>query len=97
MMVTTIFGVLAAISANPRTRYPSLILCFITWPYFLFDRTRNTILAVVIPTLLSWVFLRLRGGIWKKIVVLGGCYILLSGWMAFIIQNRSNESIAARL
>ncbi len=95
MLVTAVFGVLAAAAANPRTRIISLILCFLTWPYFLFDRTRNTILVVVIPSILTWVFLRLRGGIWKKIIVLAACYMMLNAWMAFIIQNRSNESIAS--
>jgi hypothetical protein len=94
MLVSAVFGVLAAVSTNPRTRILSLILCFISWPYFLFDRTRNIILSVVIPAILSWVFLRLRGGVWKKVVVLGGCFIVLNGWMAFIIQNRSDASIA---
>lgn len=94
MLISAIFGVLAAVSTNRRTRALSLILCFISWPYFLFDRTRNTILAVVIPAILSWVFLRLRGGAWKKVVALGGCFILINAWMAFIIQNRSDESIA---
>jgi hypothetical protein len=94
MMVTTIFGVLAAVSTNWTTRISSIALCFLSWPYFLFDRTRNTILAVIIPAVLSWVFLRLRGGIWKKFLVLAGCYIVVNGWMAFIIQNRSEQSIA---
>jgi hypothetical protein len=94
MLMSAVFGVLAAVATNPRTRILSLILCFVSWPYFLFDRTRNVILSVVIPAILSWVFLRLRGGIWKKIVALGGCFILLNGWMAFIIQNRSDISIA---
>lgn len=94
MMVAAVFGVLAAVSTNRRTRLFSLILCFISWPYYLFDRTRNIILMVVVPAILSWVFLRLRGSLWKKIIVLGGCFILVNGWMAFIIQNRSNGSIA---
>ncbi len=94
MMVTTVFGVLAAVASNRRTRYWSLAMCFVTWPYFLFDRTRNTILAVVIPAVLSWVFLRLRGGLWVKMLVLAGCYILVNGWMAFIIENRMDQSIA---
>jgi hypothetical protein len=94
MAVTAIFGVLAAVCFNRRTRMWSLAFCFLTWPYFLFDRTRNTILVVVIPALLSWAFLRLRGGIWKKILVLGACYVVLNGWMAFIIENRSDETIA---
>jgi hypothetical protein len=94
MMVTTVFGVIAAVSNRPRTRYFALALCFCSWPYFLFDRTRNTILAIVIPAMLSWAFLRLRGGVWKKILVLAGFFVLVNGWMAFIIQNRSDMSIA---
>ncbi len=95
MMVTTVFGVLAAVSNNKRTRIFALILCFISWPYFLFDRTRNTILAIVIPALLSWTFLRLRGGLWKKILILGGCYILINGWLAFVVQNRSEGTVSS--
>jgi hypothetical protein len=94
MMVTTVFGVVAAVSTNRRTRLLAMILCFVSWPYFLFDRTRNTILAVVVPAMVSWVFLRLRGSILKKAIVLGTCYIVINAWMAFIIENRSSESIA---
>lgn len=94
MAVTAIFGVLAAASYNRRTQLWSMVFCFITWPYFLFDRTRNTILVVVIPALLTWAFLRIRGGIWKKVIVLGVCYVVLNAWMAFIIENRSDQSIA---
>ena len=94
MAVTTIFGVLAAISHSRRTQTLSLLLCAVSWPYFLFDRTRNTILAVVIPAILCFAFLRLRGSIWTKIAVLGVCFLLINGWMAFIIENRSSESIA---
>ena len=95
MMVTTVFGVVAAVSTNRRTRFLAVILCFLSWPYFLFDRTRNTILAVIIPAILSWAFLRLRGSVLKKIAVLAGFFILVNGWMAFIIQNRTTGSITA--
>lgn len=95
LIVATVFGILAGVSHNPRTRFWSIVLCFVSWPYFLFDRTRNTILAVVIPGIFSWVFLRLRYGIWAKILVLAGCFLVLNGWMAFIIENRSYESIAS--
>jgi len=97
MMVATVFGVLAAVSTNRRTRILSLILCFLSWPYFLFDRTRNTILAVVIPAMLSWAFLRIRGSLWKKIAVLACLFIVVNGWMAFIIQNRSEATITGAL
>ncbi|HEY1662552.1 MAG TPA: hypothetical protein VGI03_09055 [Verrucomicrobiae bacterium] len=93
MMVTSVFGILAAVSERKRTMHLSIILCFLSWPYFLFDRTRNTILAVVIPAIISFAFLRLRGSVWKKIMVLAVCYTLMNSWMAFIIQNRSSGSI----
>ena len=95
MMVTAIFGVLAAVSTNRRTRFWSMALCFVSWPYYLFDRARNVVLLIIIPAMLSWAFLRLRGGILKKLVALGCLFILVNGWMAFIIQNRSNQNIAA--
>jgi hypothetical protein len=93
-LVACVFGVLAAVSNNKRTLFLSLVLCFLSWPYYLFDRTRNTILAVIIPAVISFVFLRLRGNIWMKIIVLAVCYVLINGWMAFVIQNRSSESIS---
>lgn len=93
MMVTAIFGVVAAVSTNRRTRTLALILCVIAWPYYLFDRTRNTILAAIIPAVLTWVFLRIRGGILKKAAILAVLFILVNAWMAFIIQNRGNQSI----
>ena len=95
MLVTAIFGVLAAVASNPRTRILSVALCFVSWPYYIFDRTRNTILAVIVPAILTWVFLRLRGGLWKKVLVLGACFVVVNAWMAFIIENRSTSSIAA--
>jgi len=97
LLLTTIFGVVAAASNNKRICIFSVALCFLSWPYFLFDRTRNTILVVVIPATLCWVVLRIRGCILKKIFILCGCFILLDGWMGFIIQNRTSLSIAMAL
>ncbi|MGH7952681.1 MAG: hypothetical protein ACREFE_12305 [Limisphaerales bacterium] len=97
LLVAGIFGVVMALSTNRWIRSLALFCCLLSWPYFIFDRTRNTILAIVIPAILSWVFLRLRGGAWKKIVALIGFFILVNGWMAFIIQNRSNMTIVAAL
>ena len=93
MMVAAIFGVVAAVSTNRRTRIFAVILCAIAWPYYLFDRTRNTILAATIPAVLTWVFLRIRGSVFKKAAVLVVLFLLVNAWMAFIIQNRSNDSI----
>jgi hypothetical protein len=93
LLVAGIFGVIAALSTNKRVRWLALVCCLLSWPYFIFSRTRNTMLAVVIPGALSWVFLRLRGRMWKRLLVLGGCFLLVNAWMGFVIANRSNMSI----
>jgi hypothetical protein len=97
LLVTAIFGVVAALAINRRVRSLAFICCLLSWPYFIFDRTRNTLLAAVIPGIISWGLLRIRGGILKKAVVLGACFILINAWMAFIITNRSDMTIAAAL
>ncbi|MGO8765638.1 MAG: hypothetical protein ACLQSR_10970 [Limisphaerales bacterium] len=97
LMVATVFGVLAAVLNNRRIRFLSVILCFVSWPYYIFGRTRNVMLAIAIPAMLSWVFLRLRGSIFKKIFVLVALFVLVNGWMAFVIQNRTTANIASAL
>lgn len=93
LLVAGIFGVVAALSTNKRIRWLALVCCVLSWPYFIFSRTRNTMLALVIPGVLSWVFLRLRGGMLKRLLVLGGCFLLVNAWMGFVIANRSTMSI----
>ncbi len=95
LLVAGGFGVVAAISTHRRTFYAALICCLLTWPSFIFARTRNTMLTVAIPSILCWVFLRLRGGFLKKAVVLATCFMLVNAWMAFVIANRSTTSIVA--
>lgn len=93
MLASAIFGVTAALSTNRRTRYLAILFCFLSWPYFIIDRTRNRMLTVTIPGVLSMVFLRLKGGIIKKFFVLFGCFLVVNAWMAFVITNRSGMSI----
>jgi hypothetical protein len=95
LLVASMFGVVAALATNARIRNFAIILCLLTWPYFILDRTRNTMLAIVIPAVLCWVFLRLRGGMWKKAIVLIACYMVVNAWMKFVISNRTDMSITA--
>ncbi|HTR40648.1 MAG TPA: hypothetical protein VMH87_03455, partial [Pseudomonadales bacterium] len=97
LLVAGIFGVVAALSTDRRIRGWALLGCVLSWPYFIFNRTRNTMLAVVIPGVLSWVFLRLRGSMLKRFAVLGGCFLLVNAWMGFVIANRSDMSIVEAL
>ena len=93
LLAATMFGVVAALATDRRIRSQALILCLLAWPFFIFDRTRNTMLAMVVPAVLSWAFLRLRGGLWKKILVLLVAFILVNTWMKFVIANRSGMTI----
>jgi hypothetical protein len=97
MFLAAAFGVVAALAKDRRIRGLAMICCMLTWPYFVFDRTRNSILAVVVPGVLAWVFLRLRGGLWEKMAVLLACFLLISAWFGFVIANRSNMSITDAL
>ena len=87
------FGVVAALAQDRRVRNLALVGCLLTLPYYIFDRNRNVMLVVVLPAVLSWVFLRLRGSLMQKIVILAVCFLLVSAWFKFVIANRSQTSI----
>jgi hypothetical protein len=97
LLVATMFGVMAALATNPGVRRQAILLCVLTWPYFIFDRTRNSMLAMVIPAVLCWVLLRVRGGIWKKALILLAFFLLVNTWMKFVIANRTDMSITAAI
>ena len=92
MLIAGIFGVVAALSTNRRVCWLALGCCLLSWPYFLFGWARNMMLAVVIPGVISWVFLRLRGTITRGLVLLA-CFLLVNAWMGFVIANRSQMSL----
>jgi hypothetical protein len=91
------FGVVAALSTYNRIRFQALMLCFLSWPYFIFDRTRYTIVATVMPATVCWIFLRYRGGMMKKLVALLACFLMISAWFKFIIANRSDLGVMQAL
>ena len=93
LLTASMFGVVAALATDSRIRRLALVFCLFAWPYFIFDRTRNTMLAMVIPAVLCWVFLRLRGGMLKKGMVLLAFFLVVNMWMKFIIANRSDMAI----
>lgn len=97
LMTASVFGIGAALFTDRRLRLMAIGLCVIAWPYFLLDRTRNTMLAAVIPGILCWALLRIHGGMIKKGLVLGGFFILVNAWMAFVIANRSDMTMMQAL
>jgi hypothetical protein len=94
IMLAASFGIVAAVAKNPRTRWIGIVVTALSLPWFLLDRTRNTMLAVALPGLIAWVFVRFRGGMLLKVGVLAGAFLLTEGWMKFVIQTRSDANIA---
>jgi predicted outer membrane lipoprotein len=86
------FGVLAAMALNPKTRNMALLICALTLPYYIFDRTRNTMLATVMPGVLVFVFVRLRSSLPTKVMVLGGCFLVVNFWFSNVMANRQGMS-----
>ena len=95
LLFATLFGVVAALARNWQVRFLAMVCCCLSWPGYIFDRTRNTLLAMVIPGILGWVFIRLRCGWLLKLTVLAAFFLVVNYWMAFIVANRSETSISA--
>lgn len=86
------FGVLAAVALHPKTRNLAFAVCFLTLPYFIFDRTRNTMLATVVPGVLAAIFFRVRGGLLVKGGVLLAAFAVVNFWFSVVMANRSGMS-----
>jgi len=94
IMITAMFGIIAAISKNKRTRSFALVCFALAAPFYVLDRARNVMLATCLPGLLAWVLLRLKGGIILKASVLAGSFGVIEAWMRFVIDARSKASIS---
>jgi hypothetical protein len=88
-------GLVAALAKNPRTRGLALLVCFLALPYYLFDRTRNTMLATLMPGLLAWVMLRVRGSLLTKGAILLVLFLAVDGWMRFVMESRGQGRTVA--
>lgn len=96
LFLTASFGVFASILRRHNYRNIAIVLCFLAFPYYLIDRTRNTMLAILIPGLLSFVFLRLKSNT-ARFMVLTSAFFALSLWFAVVMAERSERSIASVL
>ena len=94
IMIGAIFGVAAALSTNPKVRIFAALGIFLTWPYYIFDRTRKSIMAIVAPGVLAWIFLRIRARMATKILWMSLAFLLINAWFGFVISHRYEFSIA---
>lgn len=94
LFLTASFGVFASILKRSSYRNAAIILCFLSFPYYLIDRTRNTMLAILIPGLLSFSFLRLKSNT-ARATVLAMAFSAISIWFAIVLSQRTDRSIAS--
>ena len=91
LFLTASFGVVAAISKNPKTRVMAITVCFLALPYYIFDRTRNPMIATMLPGLLAWVFLGLRVHVIIKGAILLAVFLLANFWMLAVVESDMNR------
>lgn len=88
-------GALFFLSERPKTRVLTGVLACLSIPFFIFHPRRNVILMTVLPSILSFVFLRCRGPLWVKPLFLLPFLLAIHLWLGFVIENRATTSIAA--
>jgi len=93
ILLTAGFGVVAAISTNPKTRLMAITVCFLAFPYYIFDRTRNPMIATMGPGLLAWVFIGLRARMIVKAGILVAAFLLANYWFMFVVQTDMNRGV----
>ncbi len=94
IFLTAVAGIVFALSRDPKVRAVSAVICLLAFPYYIFDRTRNTMLATILPGFLAWVLLRLKTTFAVKGMVLAVGLFGVTQWFAFVMQNRTDRSIA---
>ena len=93
IILTASFGVIAAVSTNPKTRLMAITVCFLAFPYYIFDRTRNPMIATMGPGLLAWVFIGLRARMIVKVGILTAAFLLANFWFMFVVQTNMNRGV----
>lgn len=93
-MLTALFGVSLALSKRFQTMALASAIYFLAVPFYIFDRTRNVMLAVLIPGFMTFVTLRMKGNMLLRLVVVIAGFMALEGWMKFVINNRDLGTIS---
>ena len=94
ILLTAGFGIVAAVSTNPKTRMMAITVCFLAFPYYIFDRTRNPMIATMGPGLLAWVFIGLRARMIVKVGILLAAFLLANFWFMFVVQTNMNRGVS---
>lgn len=91
LFVVAAVGVVFSLSRNRKVQSIALLVLLLALPYYLFSRTRNPMIAVTLPGILSFVLIRMRSGIIWKGVIFGGFLFLFNIWMLAISNTRDGH------
>ena len=89
IMLTALFGVALALSKRSSTMWQAGIIYFLSAPFFIFDRTRNSMLAILLPGFMAFITLRMRGGMILRLAVVVFSFLTLDAWFKFVLEQRS--------
>jgi hypothetical protein len=95
ILLTALYGVVFALSKRKSTMTQAGIIYFLSAPFFIFDRTRNAMLAILLPGFMAFITLRMRGGIILRLAVVVVSFLMIDAWFKFVLEHRAKgESIA---
>jgi hypothetical protein len=97
LMLTALFGVAFVLSKRAHSMALAGMVYLISLPFFVFGRTRNAMIAVLLPAFMALVAFRVRGGIIVKLLVVILGFMSLEGWMKFVIANRDKGSMVGAM
>lgn len=96
IMLTALFGVALALSKRSSTMWQAGIIYFLSAPFFIFDRTRNSMLAILLPGFMAFITLRMRGGMFLRLLVVVLSFLTIDLWFKFVLEHRAKgENIAS--
>jgi hypothetical protein len=95
IMFAALFGVALALSKRSSTMTQAGIIYFLSAPFFIFDRTRNAMLAILLPGFMAFITLRMRGGVILRLLVIIVSFLMLDAWFKFVLEQRSKGANVA--
>jgi hypothetical protein len=95
IMLTALYGVVLALSKRKSIMTMAGFIYLLSAPFFIFDRTRNAMLAILLPGFMAFITLRIRGGMIIRLAVVVVSFLMLDAWFKFVLEHRAKgESIA---
>lgn len=95
LLFCSFFGMMFVLMRKPMGWW-ALLMVILTWPYFLFDRARNIMLALVLPTVFCYL-VATWGGWWKKAGVTLLAFISIYFWFGQVMHYRDSEGGAYKV